>query len=225
MKKVFLISLILISSLAQAELSIYETNMWQTKDLDGKAMPYYAASIMPELRTWLMQDWKVFMWGSSDCPEENTLSWFARHTSSVTYVDWDQNWISELDRFMQSLQINNVKFISGAREEKRVMHKQFGEIVVNTFSDYGEKSAYVNAIAQAGIKYDLILVNGHHRNTCAIKALEWIKPGGRIIMNNVNQATIGIDSQRACDALANYPHFSFLHPGHLDWRTDYWIIQ
>ncbi len=206
-------------------LSEYNSTVWQKDPVDGKAMPGFASPMLADLRTWQMEGWRVFIWGAGDRPSEHVISWFARRCAQITYVDWDQKWINQLQQFVNSLKLTNVKFYCHEIERLEVERKVFGRMAVNTFSDYGEKTTYVHSIAQAGIKYDLIIIDGHHRNTCTIKALDWIKPGGRIILNDANQKTMGIDSIRAYQALSAYPHFSFLHPGDWDWRTDYWVIQ
>jgi hypothetical protein len=226
-KKLIIILLVIQSCFAKAELSLDRTNMWQIRDRYGMTLPYLTHPFLQELQKWQVSNWRVFIWGAGDCPAESTLFWFARKCSSVAYVDWNQGWINELQKVVhRNLKLTKrVFFKCRAIEMAERDDILFGRISVDTKSDFGVNSAYVNAILEDGIKYDCIVIDGHHRNNCVAIALKSIKPGGIIILNNVNQSTIGMNNQKALQLLADYPHYSFLHPGHLDWRTDYWIIN
>lgn len=208
-----------------SELSLYKINMWQSKDRDGTTLPYFSKTFLDQLTSWNIKDWQVFIWGAGDCPTESTLFWFARHAASVVYVDWNEDWILQLSHFLKKIKVDNVEFRCRAIENITVTDSLFGVVKRNTLSDYGEDSSYVKAITESDKCYDCIIVDGHHRNTCIEQAVKYVRPGGVIIFNNANQKTIGINSERTYRLLEKYLHYSFLHPDHIDWRTDYWIID
>ena len=226
-KKLLLVGTIMFGISDIQGLSLYQANMWQSKDVDGTTLPYFSQTFLQELQKWDVKDWSVFIWGAGDCPTESTLFWFARKCKKVTYVDWYDRWIGELNNFIdrQLHMVNKVLFKCRAIERIEKNDPLLGKVNVNIFSNFGMNSSYVNAVAEDGEKYDCVIVDGYHRNSCISKAITHIKPGGVIILNNANQQTLGINSTQAYQLLAKYPHKSCLHPGHLDWRTDYWIIN
>jgi predicted O-methyltransferase YrrM len=81
---------------------------------------------------------------------------------------------------------------------------------------------YVLAISEDQRKYDLIIIDGVYRNTCAEIALDYLKPGGIIVLDNADQRSIGLNSTSTFKKFAHLKHFSFAQPNHQDWKTDYW---
>jgi hypothetical protein len=47
-----------------------------------------------------------------------------------------------------------------------------------------EKEAYVNALAAQNTDFDIIVIDGNHRLSCAIEAMKMIKPDGIILLDN-----------------------------------------
>ncbi|HLB40764.1 MAG TPA: hypothetical protein VJJ83_03160, partial [Candidatus Babeliales bacterium] len=106
-------------------------------------------------------------------------------------------------------------------------HPLFGLTAANLMNHGGENSPYVRAIFETKKLYDCIIIDGMHRRACIAAALQKIKPGGHIIINNMNRTTLGINDRPALALLAPYPHFSFVdnNPESIDWVTDYWVIK
>jgi hypothetical protein len=92
--------------------------------------------------------------------------------------------------------------------------------------DGGEESPLVNSIDENGALYDCIIIDcSYHRNTCAMHALKHLKENGVLILDNANQASVGLDSTATFELLKEYEHYSYSQPGHYDWRTDFWTLR
>ena len=99
--------------------------------------------------------------------------WFAQRTRSLVSVEDSPEWHARMGRLIQERRIKNVayKFVQTARDSA---------------SDPG-REAYVladGAIAPASLDY--VLVDGTYRDQCAMRAIEVLKPGGILIIDNAN---------------------------------------
>ncbi len=188
-------------------LSPQNINEWQFLDKDGIVFPWYSKPFLDVLVTWNIADWDVFEWGGG----YSTL-WWASHCKSVVTIDSHVQWMASLEETINGLQLTNVNLKFRALGQKPHI------------GNGGEQTDYVLAIDEDDKLYDCIIIDGEYRNTCAFRALAHLKPNGIIILDNANQASVGLDSQITFELLKGYEHYSFLQPGHRDWRTDYWII-
>lgn len=225
-KKLLLIAVLQVL-FANAELSLYKADVWQHRDSDGTTLPYFTKAFLSELKKWSISEWDIFIWADADCSSDSTLFWFVRKCKSVTHVNWSHHWINEFNKFINERLHLGHKVVFKCREIEHVEREDslFGKRQLNIMSDFGENSAYVNAILEDNKYYDCVIVDGMHRNSCVEKAIKRIKPGGILILNKSNQFTIGMDNKKAHELLAQYEYHSFLQSGHLDWRTDYWVIN
>ena len=76
-------------------------------------------------------------------------------------------------------------------------------------------------------KYDLVIINGDLRDQCTSMALQKIKKGGYIIINNFHQDSAGFPVKYWADTndlLAHYPQVVFHEKGHEDFKTSIWQI-
>lgn len=185
-------------------------NEWQwMDDKSGLVFPWFTKPFLDVLVTWNMEDWDIFEWGSG-----YSTIWFASHCHSVVSIDNDNEWVCAIKKQLASLKITNTTL------KCRAGKPPYG------IGEGGEDSDIVQAINEDDKLYDCIIIDGlYHRNACAIEALKHIKPSGIIILDNANQASIGLNSAKTFELLQKYRHFSYLQPGHPDWRTDYWVIS
>lgn len=207
------------------ELEISPT---QIIDDDGTIMPWFTKPFLNVLKTWDMKEWNVFEWGTG-----YSTIWFARHCKTVVTVDHNLRWSSGVQSLARKLSLDNVTF----------KVRSPGEII-----DTDDKTDHLSQLAMAINEndrlYDLIIIDciTTQRNACAKFALAHIKPGGILIVDNVDQRSsgvgnvtdrsIGYNSWRLLDFYKKYEHFSFLQSAHddvrhlpLDWRTDFWVIK
>jgi predicted O-methyltransferase YrrM len=106
----------------------------------------------------------VFEWGAG----RSTL-WLARRVSQVASVEHDPRWFErvQLRAGLQGLTNLSLKLVKHA------------ECPSGT-------SRYVNPIYEFDAALDVILVDGLHRQHCALAAVTRIRPGGMLIVDNAN---------------------------------------
>lgn len=217
-----LLALAMTTSLPQPKIPESSKCEWLRKDANGWLMPYFTQPFLEQLSSWDISHWSIFNWNVG---EGFTPAWLARKCRRLICVEHRPEWQQALNNFFQQKRLAHAHCLLGALERKTTPHPLFGTQEINTMNYLGEQNSYVQAIDQTAELYDCIIIDGMHRNACAVAALRHIKPGGIIILNNANQATIGCNSQPTFALLRQYPHFSYQQPNHLDWCTDYWIIS
>jgi len=198
---------------------------WIKKDLKNNNLPYFTHPFLEKLKSWNTSSWNVFHWTDSAGNLGYTSAWFAKNSKTFTCIELSKAWQKAFLDFCKIENIKNCKSFLKKPEIKIIYTKLFGKKNLPTVSNLGENSSYVKVIDTLNQKYDCIIIDGQHRNVCAKFALKHIKPNGIIILNNSNQASIGINSQKTYDLLSKYEHHSYKQPDHIDWCTDYWIIK
>lgn len=185
-----------------------EVNEWQHVDpTNDFVFPWFTKPFLDLFTTWDMQEWSVFEWGTG----YSTL-WLANRCKQVVSVDNNTQWIQSVREGLHEHGLENVIL------KHRIPAAPYA------IGDGGEESLFVTAIDEDDALYDCIIIDGDfHRNACAQRSLKHLKRGGILILDNANQATIGLDSSATFELLKDYPHFSFQQPGHPDWKTDFWI--
>lgn len=210
LKKIFqMLPLIFLTTLsAKLPQSI---NEWQFVDKrSGLVFPWFTKPMLDTLVTWDVKDWEVFEWGAG-----YSTIWFSFNCKNVVSADTNKLWTNTLANELDSMGQKNV--ILKIRDTNELNA---------SIGDGGENSDFVNSIDENDKLYDCIVIDGaYHRNACAVVALNHIKDNGIIILDNANQASIHLNSIPTFELLKNYEHYSYLQPGHQDWRTDFWIIR
>ncbi len=204
-------SFLCITLCLQAENSVVfptVVNEWQHIDpVNQLVFPWYAKPFLDVFNTWDMQEWSVFEWGAG----YSTL-WLATRCKNVVSVENNATWLKSVSAGLKEHNLTNVTL------KHRIPSAPY------TIGEGGEDSFFVTAINEDDQLYDCIIIDGNfHRNACAEQAIKHLKKGGILILDNANQASVGLNSSSTFELLKAYPHFSFLQPGHPDWRTDYWI--
>lgn len=109
-------------------------------------------------------------WGSG----RSTL-WFAKRVKKLTSVESDLHWYNKISIKLKELNTNNVEFLF-FEYDKDLEEK-----------GKGQESAYVQVAHRFPKEtFDFVLIDGVYRGACAIVAVEKIKPGGFLIIDNVN---------------------------------------
>jgi hypothetical protein len=98
--------------------------------------------------------------------------WFAKRIAHLTAVEHDESWGETVEKLLQKKQCVNVTYHLLSTGEK---------------DNEGAKSPYVSIIDTFDDgSLDFCLVDGSHREFCALKVLEKIRPGGLLVIDNVN---------------------------------------
>ena len=179
----------------------------QYRDDTGTVMPWFTRPFLDVLQTWDISTWSIAEWGTG----YSTL-WFIRTCAQLTSIEHNPVWFDAVTAYLK---------------EHQIAHSDY-RLASALFKPGPERESqvdYINALDNSAKKYDCIIIDGMHRNACAKKALDHIKQGGIIILDNADQQSIGISSQPTFQLLKKYKHYSYAQPGHVDWKTDYWIIS
>lgn len=120
--------------------------------------------------------------------------WWRFNASSVYSVDNDLAWR------------NKIKYLE-FKEEKH---------------EYITHPMFVHYHSEPHILFDCIIIDGHHRDECTQFALDYLKPGGYIIIDNYHQPSCDLPASewtRTDALLKNYPVVIFSEEKHPDWKT------
>lgn len=83
-------------------------------------------------------------------------------------------------------------------EDNPLWHKHVlaGAMVNQTLLLRTERDAYVAAIANGGMRYDIVVIDGNHRVECTKAAMDHLDPGGMIVLDNSDRET-----ERPCSSI------------------------
>ena len=171
-------------------------NEWQHRDPEtGLVLPWYTKSFLDELVTWELSDKVVFEYGAG----ASTL-WWARKCQAVYTVESDE------------------QFCEAVRAKVGATGIYFA----------CTKETYLKFITKPGIKFDIIIIDGEPiawRDDCVKPALDCLKPGGKLIIDNWMQESVGwMPSEETQQLLSQYPVKDYPQEGHPDWKTAVFTI-
>lgn len=130
------------------------------KDKHGFVYPWWSEDFIRIIENWNMKNMKVFEWGSG----YSTL-WFANRCEHITSIEYDKKWFNLCKEFSKKFSIDN----------KITMH----------LIDYADGTdRYVNSIDMTNDIYDVIIIDGRNRCSCANSALKHCKSGTLIILDD-----------------------------------------
>lgn len=101
---------------------------------------------------------RVFEYGSGA-----STAWLSRRAREVVSVEHHAGWHDRLGQLISD------------RANTRLWHRDLSS------------PAYVDAIAEAGGEFDLIVVDGRDRNACLARALPFLKAGGLVLFDDTGR--------------------------------------
>ena len=123
-------------------------------DKDGLPLPWVTYSFIDFISNRLSKTMDIFEYGSG-----NSTLWYAEKTNSVTSVENDKQWFKKIKNSMP----NNVQIY-------------YEELV------YGGK--YSKFSENLEMKFDIVIVDGRDRVNCMISAINSIKDGGIVVLDD-----------------------------------------
>ncbi len=81
-----------------------------------------------------------------------------------------------------------------------------------------DKQLYIEACKSGGL-YDCVVVDGIHRQECIDFCMQYIKPGGYLIIDNYDETDSVDDWVKIDEMLAEWNKTVFRQHNHTDWRT------
>jgi hypothetical protein len=138
------------------------------------------AALRPDRRPWITRDALDLLdelllpsdrgieWGSG-----GTTAWFAERIEHLTSVEGSPHWHDGLRAQLDSAHVANV--------DLRLV--SFDELGHDTPQ---HRSAYVGAAPElTSGSLDLAFVDGEYRDECALRAIELLRPGGLLVIDNI----------------------------------------
>lgn len=129
---------------------------------------------------WLTRDANIILNGYL-CPNDVGLEfgggrstiWFAKRVKSLVCIEGNRQWFEAITGMLNDENTNNVdcRSLNGSDESS---HEYAAEIR-NIYSEFG------------ALYFDFVLVDGVCRDICALEAVFALKPGGILIIDNVNR--------------------------------------
>ena len=136
--------------------------MWfQFKNPDA---PWLTKTAVEFLHSWLSTDHIGLEWGSG-----RSTIWLARRIKHLTSVEHSEDWFDRLVRKIDELHLDNITYL------------------YKSDLDQGLNSSYVRVVDEfPHHSLDFVLVDGALRDLCAFSVLPLLKPGGVLMIDNVN---------------------------------------
>lgn len=177
-------------------IDLNHCNEWQHRCSEtGLVLPWYTKSFLDELVTWELSDKVVFEYGAGA-----STVWWARKCKSVYAVE------------------SNETYLEAVRSKVDEMGIYYA----------GTKETYLKFITKPGRKFDIVVVDGEPigwRDDCIPWALNNLNPGGRLIIDNWLQPSVGwMPSEETHQLLSQYPVKVYPQSGHPDWKTAVFTI-
>lgn len=175
------------------------TNEWQHRDSsNGLVFPWYTKSFLEVLATWELKDKVVFEYGAGA-----STVWWAKKARKVYGVE------------------------SNADYHAAAINAAWPKPLVILPLEMNE-NGYANAIKYCGEQFDIIIIDGDPikwRDACVQPALDCLNPGGKLIIDNWMQPSVGwMPSEETQRILSQYPVQVYHQEGHPDWKTAVWTI-
>lgn len=207
MKFITLILAISLFSLSNGNLIFIEDNQttWRN-NINGLTLPYLTNTFLEKLLTWDISKWHIFQWDMGN----GTSTWLSRNCEKLITVTPCIE--GRLDFKSTDSREETIKI-------RPLDYRKFD------LENGGNRSQYVECISETSDQYDCIIINGLYRLECLKLALNHIKTNGIVVVNNMHQKSLNFRGYNILRILKKYPHFSFKDTNHLDWHTDYWIIN
>ena len=136
--------------------------------------PWLTAKAIALLAQWLRPEHVGIEWGSG----RSTL-WFAERVRYLMSVEHDPAWHGSISSQLEARGFTNVDYRLHPCEPERV---EAADWIISMFA-----SNYVRAVDSFEPQsIDFALVDGMYRSACALAVLPRLKPGGLLIVDNVN---------------------------------------
>jgi len=167
-------------------------NEWQHICPDtGLIMPWYTKPALDEIVTWDLKDATVCEYGGG----ASTI-WWNKKAKHVFTVEYSEEYFEAL-----------------------IKHIGHASLMMHTYN----KENYINwPKGPHGTLFDIIIIDGEPvewRDACVPVALEFLKPGGKLIIDNWDQPSVWTPSEETKRIVLALPHTVYRQDGHPDWQT------
>ncbi|MBC7835114.1 MAG: class I SAM-dependent methyltransferase [Phycisphaerales bacterium] len=130
--------------------------LWQKRH---PTEPWLVPGAVEFLGQWLRRTDTLVEFGSG-----RSTRWFAGKVGHITSIEHHPQWHVTVTGQLSQAGIKNVDYVLVKEDE----------------------AGYLAPLAHRGEKFDMVLVDGIHRDHCALWAFEHAKPGGLLVIDNAN---------------------------------------
>jgi predicted O-methyltransferase YrrM len=143
-----------------------QLRIWERRHPDA---PWLVAEAVSLLETWLRKGDVVVEFGSG----RSTL-WLAARVARVISIEHDRSWYARVEAQLEKANLHNVEY-------------HYVEIPAAVDANV-QAAAYLQPVNQVLVEpADMILVDGILRDAAAMWALEHVRRGGIVVIDNVNR--------------------------------------
>lgn len=133
-----------------------------------KDCPWIAFDAVKFLKQYLGSDDLILETGSG-----RSTIWFSKIVKKVISIENHEGWFQKIKKQMTEEGITNVDYYLESKD----------------FTKSREDAPYVKRVASfAGTLFDMILIDGRHRDHIAHLSINLIKPGGIIVIDNIERS-------------------------------------
>ena len=140
---------------------------------NNPGVPWMAPKVIDFLATVIDQKSVMLEWGSG-----GSTAWFAKRAKNVLSIENNKKWYDRVSRSLKENKISNVDYRYIEADDS---------IQQDVFLREGKVPEYVSVIhGYEENFFDLVVVDGSHRNICINQAPKYIRPGGYLVLDNSN---------------------------------------
>lgn len=127
----------------------------RSQDAEGNPVPWLTYSFMHFITPRLKKEFRIAEFGSGF-----SSVWWAQRVTSVYSVEHNQEWATLVQNEMKNRSCENATVV------------------------YRTQDVYAKGLEGNAHKFDLILVDGIERNSCLQESINFLTPGGVIVLDN-----------------------------------------
>lgn len=190
-----------------------------------KQIPWIVFRAKKFLDDYLKKDMKVFEWGSG-----GSTIYFCKKVNNVFAIEHDETWYNEVKEVISKENINNCEYYLIKPIKNQLLTAMPYNALLNnskTFDRYKSYSfkKYVRKIDEYPDRYfDFIFVDGRARAGCIKHAINKVKKGGILMLDNSER----IDYKSFMGHIKGYERKDFYGRGpysNNNWQTTIWYIK
>lgn len=165
---------------------------WLTLDEHGIQMPWYTRPCLEVIDKWDFQGKYIFEYGVG----YSTL-WYRSRGADVWGVDSNAQWADFAGKYC----IPRVSYMMPRLDFTSSQNK------------------YVTRISLLIITFDFVIIDGNFRDDCTEYALQYLKPGGKLILDNWLQPEVEEFWPKTEELIKGMPIEIYKEPDHPHWKT------
>jgi len=155
---------------------VYDRLIWSIQHRMHPDYPWLTKDAVTFLSSWLRRTDVGLEWGAG-----KSTPWFAKRVASLTSIEHDPVWYAKVGDSLRKQGVENARLL-----------------LLATTAREGERAPYVRVVDDiVPHSLDFVLVDGRLRAECALAALDRLRTGGILIIDNIERY-LPSDSRSPC---------------------------